>query len=633
MVKTMSSGFKMMKWTRTAWAVLSIAALLFVIHHPKLLFGQQPQAPSGTPIYSVNAKYVNGMAPGYWPTAGSGLTLQLSAGTAYCGNHPLPVSYPGGSLALTASTTNYVYLDPANNCSPAASASAFTPGKIPIAVIVTNATSITSITDVRTWFTPQPCATSSAGAVNCAASGTNQNSALTPSGNGATLVTNLTDKGGQVFNVKSYGAKGDGATDDTPAFLAAFNAAVVAGGGIVYVPPTTSCYLFNETLNLTGGASGLAYQVIFQGATGNFPNGSKICGNTGNSPIIDTTAMGGVSFRDLVFDATVSGLSNPSEIGYLSGRSTSGVSGQENKIQDCTFKLPRHTSGSVVSYGIYLYGVEIQYYERDWVQADYPLVVTATNHFGLNSTLDPWGSGSQSETQDSFIDMELESAGLGPAAYFDGTSDMTLTGHSWNLSQSSSYSSSLFQYALDFEGNNSSMSVKWRQEGYPGFLYVNKNLMYSTIEGTTAPGPTPPLHAVEFTDNTSVIGNDVFRIGDGYAAPSSNYFYDATAASPNGVYALDTVTFSCGVEQNCANIPISGYLMDVHYSGSAGNALPAFTTAAFGTLMHFPDSKAQIRYGVGAPSGSCVTPSLFLRTDGGSGSTLYVCENGAWVAK
>jgi len=573
------------------------------------------------------------MAPGYWATAGSGLTLQLSAGTAYCGNPPVPVSYPGGSLALTASATNYVYLDPANSCSPASSTSAFTPGKIPIAVVLTSATSISSITDARTWFTPEPCATNSTGAVNCSSLGSNQNIALTPSGNGLTIVSNLADKGGQVFNVKAYGAKGDGVTDDTSAFLTAFNAAVAAGGGTIYVPPTTSCYLFNSTLNLTGGTSGLAYQIIFQGATGNFPQGSKICGNTGNSPIIDTTAMGGVSFRDLVFDATMPGLSNPSEIGYLSGRSASGVSGQGNRIQDCTFRLPTHASGSVVSYGIYLYGVEIQYYARDWVQADYPLVVTATNHFGLNSALDAWTSGAQSETQDSFTDMELQSSGLGPAVYFDGTSDMTLTGHSWNLNQSSTYSSSLFQYALDFEGNNASMYVKWRQEGYPGFLITKQNLVTSTIEGSSVPSPSPPLHAVEFTDNTSVIANDVFRINDGYAGFSSNFFYDATATSPNGVYALDTVSFSCGIEPNCAHIPIGGYLMDVHYSGSAGNALPVFTTAAFGTLMHFPNSTAQIRYGVGAPSGGCVTPSLFLRTDGGSGSTLYVCENGAWVAK
>lgn len=49
-----------------------------------------------------------------------------------------------------------------------------------------------------------------------------------------------------LFNVKNvlYGAKGDGVTDDTAAFIAAYDAAVAAGGGIVYAPAAT--YIVNE---------------------------------------------------------------------------------------------------------------------------------------------------------------------------------------------------------------------------------------------------------------------------------------------------------------------------------------------------------------------------------------------------
>ena len=35
----------------------------------------------------------------------------------------------------------------------------------------------------------------------------------------------------------------------------------------------------------------------------------------------------------------------------------------------------------------------------------------------------------------------------------------------------------------------------------------------------------------------------------------------------------------------------------------------------------------------GTPTGSCVTGSFYTRSDGGPGSTLYVCENGNWVSK
>lgn len=41
------------------------------------------------------------------------------------------------------------------------------------------------------------------------------------------------------FNVKAYGATGDGLTDDTSAIEAAVSAAISAGGGVVYIPPGT----------------------------------------------------------------------------------------------------------------------------------------------------------------------------------------------------------------------------------------------------------------------------------------------------------------------------------------------------------------------------------------------------------
>src|SRR5437016_9454706 len=50
------------------------------------------------------------------------------------------------------------------------------------------------------------------------------------------------------FNVKSYGAKGDGATDDSTAIQDAINAANTAGGGVVFSPAGT--YQINTSLNL-----------------------------------------------------------------------------------------------------------------------------------------------------------------------------------------------------------------------------------------------------------------------------------------------------------------------------------------------------------------------------------------------
>jgi hypothetical protein len=114
--------------------------------------------------------------------------LNLAAGTAYCGNPPVAVTYAGGTLTLTASQTNYVYLDPAATCVPAFNITGFAVGQIPLAKVVTGGSTITTVTDVRSWFVPLACAMSSAGAIKCAALGTDQNITLTPSGTGYTIL-------------------------------------------------------------------------------------------------------------------------------------------------------------------------------------------------------------------------------------------------------------------------------------------------------------------------------------------------------------------------------------------------------------------------------------------------------------
>lgn len=58
-------------------------------------------------------------------------------------------------------------------------------------------------------------------------------------------------KGGPVFDVKAYGAVGDGATDDTVAINLAIAAA--SGGGVIYFPIGT--YLTSSALTLTSGVS------------------------------------------------------------------------------------------------------------------------------------------------------------------------------------------------------------------------------------------------------------------------------------------------------------------------------------------------------------------------------------------
>jgi hypothetical protein len=104
-----------------------IFIFVFMIGEPRFTPAQQPQAQLGQPVYPVNAKYANGVAPGYWPTQGSGLTLNLSAGTSgLCGNgtqaQRVMANYAGGTLLMAPNTTNYVYLSPVGPLAAAAPA-------------------------------------------------------------------------------------------------------------------------------------------------------------------------------------------------------------------------------------------------------------------------------------------------------------------------------------------------------------------------------------------------------------------------------------------------------------------------------------------------------------------------------
>lgn len=67
-----------------------------------------------------------------------------------------------------------------------------------------------------------------------------------------TLQGTVHDRGGAVFNVKAYGAVGNGAADDTAALQATINAAQHAGGGVVYVPQGTYVITASLTISRSG---------------------------------------------------------------------------------------------------------------------------------------------------------------------------------------------------------------------------------------------------------------------------------------------------------------------------------------------------------------------------------------------
>lgn len=146
-------------------------------------YSQQPQTTTA-PIYAVNAKYVNGVAPGYWSTKGSGLTLNVGAGTVNCNS--TIVEYAGGTLTMANNTTNYVYLNVTSSCAPASNTSGYDVNKIPLAKVTTSGGIITAIDDHRT-------ALSTATGTGAVTGGTCTNQAVTAiSTSGVPTCTTLT---------------------------------------------------------------------------------------------------------------------------------------------------------------------------------------------------------------------------------------------------------------------------------------------------------------------------------------------------------------------------------------------------------------------------------------------------------
>nr|MDA8319057.1 glycosyl hydrolase family 28-related protein [Actinomycetota bacterium] len=119
------------------------------------------------------------------------------------------------------------------------------------------------------------------------------------------------------YNVRDFGARGDGTTDDTAAIQAAVNAAVAAAGGIVYFPPGT--YPISSTITipaLTTGVQGTP--IILLGAAptqdgffANKPFGSMcIAKNLAGDMFatVDTTEQNTVCVGRLGFYGNATGL-------------------------------------------------------------------------------------------------------------------------------------------------------------------------------------------------------------------------------------------------------------------------------------------------------------------------------------
>jgi hypothetical protein len=154
-----------------------------------------------------------------------------------------------------------------------------------------------------------------------------------------------------VFNVRDFGAKGDGSAPDDQFINAAATAASQAGGGVVYCPPGTyllsSAVLLDNNTLLTGAFAGASSPgsgvstglTFFTAATGMRTNGSYssiMVANTqfGGTHLPGSIVQWNIAVRDITFDNNAIGNPNGNNAAvFFEG--VSGVTVERCQIYNC----------------------------------------------------------------------------------------------------------------------------------------------------------------------------------------------------------------------------------------------------------------------------------------------------------
>lgn len=120
-------------------------------------------------------------------------------------------------------------------------------------------------------------------------------------------LTNLQTWGGIIVNVKSYGAVGDGSTDDTAAIVRAIDAAISSGGTVFFPPGTFIADSTSLRVTIPAGGNfvmaGAGPQSILKRKSGSITGDNQYLLNITTG----TSDADVVSVRDLTFDSNATG--------------------------------------------------------------------------------------------------------------------------------------------------------------------------------------------------------------------------------------------------------------------------------------------------------------------------------------
>ena len=145
------------------------------------------------------------------------------------------------------------------------------------------------------------------------------------------------------------------------------------------------------------------------------------------------------------------------------------------------------------------------------------------------------------------------------------------------------------------------------------------------------PGLTMQVFSINAQGFVTFQGNNVIFGRTKQAAQSYLRLYGSTANSNLAPPYLDLEKTDTSVKTFLAASTTSNGAICLSSTAPTGDC-PTSGTIIKTTAFVLPGGPAWTS-GTGAPTGHCITGSLYSRADGGVGSTLYVCQSGAWAPK
>lgn len=342
-------------------------------------------------------------------------------------------------------------------------------------------------------------------------------------------------------NVKWFGAKGDGVTDDSVAIQKAYNyLAVDIKGGTIYIPATKEGYKINTAINCTNSFYGINFVGEGSAALPNArPNndtlGTTIWLNTGTVGF-DLTGCATIGISSLTLDTfNTTKVTNPARVGILSGRTAEQSNSFNHRFTDISVFMKTTGSATSPSIALFASNVELMTAINCWFHADCSTVLTNEGLYNVSSPFVSIVNTSVSATCNTLLSCKFISiSGVAPSLRINQTVNNTiLSSYFGNDIDTTTYPSVLCTGAVQ------KLSIKgFQSEDRTVFLQATDNLIECDFYGTHASASTTTaicnfdtagnVHGCKFdiyNSGTSVIYNAYTGVVDSLANTYFNLGY------------------------------------------------------------------------------------------------------------